>query len=337
MSQRPAQPELYANADDAAASWLLRRDGGQDVERDPVFIAWRDRAPANAAAWVHATTVWEAMGRPAGEDPLLAALRRDALQARPARAPWLGVAAAAAVILSVALAWPQFASHLAQPAGRPGSAADAEATFANTAATPDSFALPDASRVTLGANSAVAVAYTGQSRSVRLLRGQAFFSVTHDRTRPFTVAAGPRTITDLGTEFDVRMEGRGALVVTLVKGAVAVSAADGGEETKLTSPGQQLAATTGRADTVAQVDLATALAWRTPMVTFSETPLAEAVAEINRYGGPPARIIDPSAASLPVTGQFRAGDPARFANALALAYPLKAQARSDGGVDIASR
>lgn len=338
MSHPAVQPEQHASADDAAASWLLRRDDGQDVERDPLFIDWRDRAPANAAAWAHATAMWEATGRPAGEDPLLTALRRDALQARPARVPtFAAVAAAAAVVLGVMIAWPQFASHLAAPAAQPGPSVDAAATFANAGSTPDSFDLPDGSRVTLNANSAIAVAYTDRSRAVRLLRGQAFFRVTHDQTRPFKVAAGARTITDLGTEFDVRLEGRGAVVVTLVQGAVAVSAERSGEETNLTSPGQQLAARPGKPDRVAQVDLAQALSWRTTMLAFSETPLAKAVAEINRYGGAPAKVVDPSAAALPVTGQFRAGDPARFANALAAAYPLTARARSDGGVDISSR
>lgn len=337
MSHPVARPDGRADADEAAAMWLLRRDAGQDVERDPAFIAWLEGVPGAAGAWTHATAIWQAAGRPASDDPLLTALRRDALRARPDRRPLMAAAAAAAVaVVAVGLAWTEFAPRIGTPAAQPGPPADAAATFAVAASAPNSFALPDGSRVTLNANSAIAVGYEGRSRAVRLLRGQAYFSVVHDPQRPFTVATQTRTITDLGTEFDVQLRGP-AMTVTLAKGAVAVSAPPGRAPVTLSSPGQQLFAAPGQADAVTQVDLTEALSWRTGMLEFSETRLADAVSEVNRYGGAPAKVVDPAAASLPVTGQFRAGDPTRFANALAAAYPLSVRPRSDGGVDIASR
>ena len=336
MTHPLAQVDQEA-AEDAAALWLLRRDAGQDVERDPQFVAWRDGAPENARAWAHAATIWQAAGQPSGDDPLFAALRRDALQARPDRRPLMAVAAAiaAVAILTVGLAWTQLAPRFTTAPPQPGPAADAAPTFA-AAGEPNSFALPDGSRVTLNANSAIAVDYRADSRAVRLLRGQAYFSVVHDTRRPFTVAARTRTITDLGTEFDVRLGGE-TMTVTLAKGAVAVSALPGRNAVRLSAPGQQLIAVGARADTVARVDLTDALSWRTRLLEFSETPLAQAVAEVNRYGGPAARIVDPAAASLPVSGQYRAGDPTRFAQSLAEAYPVDVRTRGDGGADIAAR
>ncbi len=65
------------------------------------------------------------------------------------------------------------------------------------------------------------------------------------------------------------------------------------------------------------MDLTEALSWRSPLLEFSETPLTDAVAQVNRYGGPSAKVADPAVASLRVTGQFRAGDPTRFASSLA--------------------
>jgi len=338
MTHPLAQADQVAAAEEAAALWLLRRDDGQDVERDPRFVAWRDGAPENARAWAHAATIWHAAGQPSSDDPLFAALRRDALQARPDRRPFMAVAAAiaAVAILTVGLAWPQLAPRFTTAPAQPGPAADAAPTFTVAAGAPDSFALPDGSRVTLNANSAIAVDYRADSRAVRLLRGQAYFSVVHDARRPFTVAARTRTITDLGTEFDVRLGGE-TLTVTLAKGAVAVSALPGRNAVRLSAPGQQLIAEGARADTVARVDLTDVLSWRTRLLEFSETPLAQAVAEVNRYGGPTARIADPAAASLPVSGQYRAGDPTRFAQSLAEVYPVDVRTRRDGGADIATR
>ncbi len=338
MNHSLAQPDQNTIAEDTAALWLLRRDAGEDVERDPRFIAWRDGAPDNTEAWSHATAIWQAVGQPSGDDPLFAALRRDALQARPDRRGFVAAAAAmaAVAILAVGLAWPQLSPRFATEPPQPGPPADAAPTFVVAAGAPDSFALPDGSRVTLNANSAVAVDYRADSRAVRLLRGQAYFSVVHDARRPFTVAARTRTITDLGTEFDVRVGGE-TLTVTLAKGAVAVSALPGRNPVKLSGPGQQLIAEGAKADAVAQVDLTEALSWRTRLLEFSETPLSDAVAEVNRYGGPSAKVVDPAAGSLRVSGQFRAGDPTRFAQSLAEAYPLRVRTRGDGGVDIAAR
>lgn len=338
MSHPSARPDPRL-ADETAAEWLLRRDAGLDVEQDPAFVAWRDADAANADAWTHAIAIWAASDRPASDDPLIAALRRDALQARPQRLPALAALAASLVLIvgAALFAWPQLAPRPAGPGGLSAPPADAPATFANGGGAPNSYALADGSRVTLNANSAIAVAFDDRRRAVRLLRGQAFFSVARDAAaRPFSVAAGTRTITDIGTEFDVRLGGP-SITVTLVKGAVAVSGAQHGRSTTLDSPGAQLAAAPGKPDAVATVDLAQALSWRTPMLAFSDRPLADALDEVNRYGGPPARVVDASVAALPVSGQFRAGDPSRFANALTAAYPLSVRARPDGGSDLARR
>ncbi len=320
-----------------AAFWLLRRDAGLDLEHDPTFVSWRDATPENAAIWADATAMWQACERPETADPLITALRRDALQARPARFP--AIAAAAAVLVAIIggiLVWPQFATRSPTPAVQVGPPAEAPTTFANVSGAPNTYALADGSRVTLNQDSAVTVAYEAGRRTVRVLRGQAFFSVTHDAQRPFIVAAQTRTITDLGTEFDVRIQGEG-LAVTLVTGAIRVSAPETGRPIDLASPGAQLTVSPGQEDTVGEADLAEVLSWRTSTLEFSERPLAEALAEINRYGGPPARIVDPAVGSLPVTGRFRAGDPTRFALTLAEVYPLSVRSRNDGGVDLSGR
>src|SRR5690606_27077091 len=52
-------------------------------------------------------------------------------------------------------------------------------------------------------------------------KGQAFFRVAKDRRYPFVVSAAGRTVTALGTAFDVRVDS-GALKVVLVEGKVRV-------------------------------------------------------------------------------------------------------------------
>ena len=78
--------------------------------------------------------------------------------------------------------------------------------------------------------------FAKNKREIRL-QGEAYFSVSHDSLRPFTVQTGPLQTTVLGTEFNVSAYEAEALVrVSLLKGKVKVNNASG--QTVL-SPGQQ--------------------------------------------------------------------------------------------------
>jgi transmembrane sensor len=266
-------------------------------------------------------------------------MRRDALMARPPMQPALrwGMTAAslAAVMLVTALGW-----RVINPLSgtrAPGQAipANAAPSLVAGAGGPSTFVLADGSRVTLAANAALAVAYGGQRRAVRLLRGDAFFSVAHDAARAFTADIGDRTLSDLGTEFDAHLDGR-TLSVTLIKGSVAVRS-PGGASPAILTPGERLDASPGQADQISAVDVDSVPSWRIRDLEFHDQPLDAAISAVNRYGGAPARIVDPSVRGLRVSGQFRTGDPTRFAATLSDIYPLRLTHRADGGVDIAKR
>jgi transmembrane sensor len=321
--------------DDAAAFWLVQRDRGAVLESDPRFTSWLAASQNNSRAWERAVALWDKLG--AGSDPLTLAMRQDALSARrPSghRRTWLIAVAAVIVMLAVPVGWNFLSPRLQSAETKQLVSADAAPTFAADATGPSTFALPDGSRVTLNANSALAATYSDGRRAVRLLRGEAFFSVMHDSKRPFTTDAGTSTILDLGTDFDVRIAGD-VLSVTLVRGSLAVTTT--GNKAKILTPGQRLDAGPGQADRIATVDIERELAWRTEFIEFQDETLGKAIADINRYGGAPARIVDPAIESTRVSGRFRAGDPSRFARALAEIYPFRVTDRADGGVDIGER
>src|SRR5690606_34195438 len=66
--------------------------------------------------------------------------------------------------------------------------------------------LPDGSVVTLNTDTVVRTRADGERRLVYLDKGQAFFEVAKDPRRPFVVTAAGRTVTALGTAFDVRVD-----------------------------------------------------------------------------------------------------------------------------------
>ncbi|HEX7917627.1 FecR domain-containing protein, partial [Rudaea sp.] len=57
---------------------------------------------------------------------------------------------------------------------------------------------------------------------------------------------------------------------------------------------------------------------------FDDTTLADAVAELNRYGNAGIRFADPSLATLRVSGVFSTRDPGQFAAAVASLHQLRA-------------
>ena len=323
--------------EDAVAFWLVQRDQGVVLNDDPRFVAWLSASSGNLQAWNRAQALWQ--GFENNSDPLLEAMRRDALAARR----WSGktlalgamVASVAIMLVAGAVVW-RFAGTGAAPGmAGPIVPTDARPTFVADATGPATFALPDGSRVTLNANAAIAVRYSTQRRAVRLLQGQAFFQIIHDAARPFTTDAGDSMISDLGTDFDVLMRGR-TLSVTLVSGSIAVAVKLGGRQDTL-QPGQRIEVTPGQPGRIMAADMEETAAWRTTYIEFQAEPLEQAVAQINRYGGTPVRIIDRSIRVIRVSGRFRTGDPARFARALAEIYPVRVVPRPDGGVDITKR
>lgn len=65
--------------------------------------------------------------------------------------------------------------------------------------------LPDGSVVTLNRNSSITypARFSGNTRHV-VLKGEAFFNVTHDKTRPFIIDADNSSIKVVGTSFNVK-------------------------------------------------------------------------------------------------------------------------------------
>jgi transmembrane sensor len=186
-----------------------------------------------------------------------------------------------------------------------------------------SISLPDGSRLTLDTDSQVDVTIDGKARTVQLARGQAFFEVAHDRQRPFVVDAGRLSVTAVGTAFSVRRVGLD-IRVAVAEGTVRLGQA--GEREDLLPAGG-----IARADgEVVQIQLGQPtevernLSWRSGVLTFRHTSLADAVAEFNRYGTRQIVIRDAEIATLELGGVFRSGDAEVFAHVLERTFPIDA-------------
>jgi transmembrane sensor len=166
--------------------------------------------------------------------------------------------------------------------------------------------LPDGSRVQLNARSAIAVDYAHDARRVSLLRGEAFFNVAPDASRPFSVSAGDGVVTALGTAFDVATEA-GRTEVTVTEHRVRIS---GGGPNVLVDAGSQTAFGPGVAAAPPYpVDIDEVTAWRRGKLIFEDRPLAEVMAALGKYHRGVFLILGEAARKRRVTGVFEASDP----------------------------
>jgi transmembrane sensor len=183
--------------------------------------------------------------------------------------------------------------------------------------------LPDGSRVTLNTNTSLTVHYSGKLRYIDLERGEALFAVKRNPNRPFEVAAGGTLTRALGTEFNVDMR-KSSVTVSVLEGAVRVAAtdvastaADGGSDggNAVEIPAAALAKgqalefqPQARRLLEEKADLKRIDAWRTRRLEFSDTPLSEAVEEVNRYSTRTVVIGTHELGDVRVSGVFRIGD-----------------------------
>lgn len=300
MTASPIDPILQV-----AADWFARLRDDADLDAWTDFQSWLEADPTHRLAYEEVEALWLDLEDPAAEALLATAPAapstaiaatdlepRSTVTAfkprsrRPAR--WLiagGAVAASIAVLVLA----------------PGSRPSAPTEYVTAKGEVRALTLTDGSRLTLGADTRVSVAMRAGRREVTLAEGQAAFDVIHKPDAPFVVELGDQQVRVIGTEFNVsRHEGRTA--VTVRRGVVAVAQASGGQ-VRLTQGQQVLHIEGSTVQEVRGADPDAVFAWRSGRLIYDNTPLADVVADFNRYGGAPIRI-DPSAANVKVTGVF---------------------------------
>jgi ferric-dicitrate binding protein FerR (iron transport regulator) len=201
------------------------------------------------------------------------------------RRPWLTAAQLVAALLLAVLGGSAIGVLLFR--WRAPEAAQPMRTARTTPGQRAMFRLPDGTQVVLGVASTLQypAAFGNGSRDVTL-KGEAYFDVGHDQRRPFVVRAADLVAQDLGTEFTVRAypNDEGARVVVR-EGRVAIRAAarTTGAPERVVAAGQLGRLGGGGEPVVEQADTAAWFAWTEGRLVFSNTPLSEAVRQIERW------------------------------------------------------
>lgn len=311
MNNRSSVP-VTPQQERTALAWLNVLHDQPDSGDQATFSRWLQADPAHALAYAQAQVVWElseVAGTTLADEEALVLQRYLSemdVNRRSRRKYWTGglaIAASLLVMVGVLAGW------------QPGRwVDDLGADYVTAPGQVRTVRLADQSQVTLDADSAIAVNFSGGERHVELRRGVAFFRVTHTG-EPFVVEAHGGEARVLGTEFEVRLQPEGAQV-TVLSGRVGVKA-DKNATQQIVAADQHIAYDAGVvSDAVHRVDSQSRLAWRTGWLTYANTPLAEVVADLKRYDSGNIVLLDSQLGSRRISGSFPSHDPQAVLNSL---------------------
>ena len=358
----------HRQIEQVAAAWLARRDRGDWSEADDAGLnAWLSVSTANRVAFLRLETVWRETGRlkalaaglPAGAVPGLdpwsrspffrhrsaaseqaeGASRHPATDtAREYRVTVLPEASAAVSARPVMPArrkmfFPAFAAMLLATAiGLGWIGWPHDSSYRTAIGRVEAVPMQDGSTVTLNTNSGIRVAVTETERRVDLEKGEAFFEVAKDPNRPFVVRAGAARIIAVGTKFSVRREANDVRVV-VTEGRVRVEHASPRQRAQTTLISAGDVALAGESGVLvkdqALEDVEDRLSWRHGFVVFHDTPLADVVAEFNRYSTRQVVISNRDLESIRIGGTFRSGNVEAFVRLLSEGFPVRVDESED--------
>lgn len=312
-----------------AASWFVRlQRNPHDGELRSAFDTWLAADPNHRTDWNAVGGAWERMGELKDDPQVLVA--REALMAELAadhRRPqmrWAAGIAALAVTAAAALGIGDWRQTQQSDSPVIAAAPQALAVYRTPVGGQRIVTLEDGSKVTLSTDTEVRLTDWNRRRGLTLVKGEAYFEVAKNPERPFVVTAAGRTVTALGTAFDVRVD-PGRWSVSLVEGKVRVVGADTSVDM---TPGHHLVQRGDAPWSLQTRNLADLTSWREGSLVFENRPLGSIVEEMNRYSTRKVQITDTRLAATPLSGRFKSGDVAGFVATLE-AYGMAKAGRSD--------
>lgn len=321
MEQRSESDDDRAS--DEATEWLIllqEHPGSQALRRR--FEAWRSASPGNEAAWIETCRFSQVAATlepaEAGEWTPFVSRRRRQGTAGTARLPVRPALRRAWVLPALSLA---VAACLLVLFG-PALLLRVQADYITDTAEQREVALPDGSRLTLAPASAVAIAFEGGERRVRLLAGEAFFEVRSNPRQPFRVTARDVDTTVLGTRFDVRL-GPDDVTIAVEEGVVQVSRSS--EFTERLAAGQSARVAANGAVSRTEEAPQLVAAWRKGQLYAQGIQLRDAVDQLRRSYSGTILLLDDRLAELRVTGAYNLNDPEEALRGMAQVHGASVQ------------
>ena len=340
------RPDSAEQIEERAADWLARRAGDSwSTAEQRQLDEWLRASTAHKVAFLRLEAVWQQASRlkalsagtpaahrkvpppgrlvalacPRSTRPLFSRLtRRDG---RFWGTPYFRPTALASVLIAVILAATAYFRPLHGT------------TFRTEVGVVSAVPMSDGSKVTLNTDSQVRIAVTEKERRVNLGRGEAFFEVAKDPSRPFVVIAGDCKVVAVGTKFSVWREAN-EVRVAVTEGRVMVTNGTGGAtERSAAEVAAGSVAHAGAAGVLVQRErlneVEEVLSWRRGVLFFHDVPLSAVVAEFNRYNARKIVLANPAVADIRIGGSFRSTNVDGFVRLLQDGFSIHVEHRGE--------
>ncbi|MFA7601444.1 MAG: FecR domain-containing protein [Novosphingobium sp.] len=339
MQKTGADKEQIRNE---AAAWIVREVDGDCSASDVAALqSWLGADPENHRIYLEMKEIWALLGDTPGFGPASCEATNDNTQAsgddRPALPFWrrsYRPIIAAGVAASVA-------AFLFTPATPPKPL-----HFSTDIAQIKEIRLDDGSTVTLGPMTSVDVVLAGSERRTLLGRGEAYFTIAKDASRPFIVQTSTSSVRVVGTQFNVRDNAR-VTQIGVVDGTVEIRSGDGSPKSQRLSTlrGGQIAEVRrngeGRPIVHLRAQTGDALglsgSWRDGWLVYNDARLADIVDDVNRYYRPGVTVSTPALGERKFTASFRSKDAWKFLRVLESEDDLKVDRQDNGAYRISPR
>ena len=342
FSTTDTHSDISSLVESEALAWIAQLNGDHVTEKDlAAFREWVNRSPVHQKEIRELSALWGDLNSlTVMDEPIRQAdLVSKRLRKRKGRKKWVAIPALAGAIAAsfffVSLSPGDFetgANHAERVVNVP-------LVFITSKGEQQVHSFEDGSVITLNTDSHIEVDYTNEQRDVRLLKGEALFSVAHDEQRPFLVFANDGIVRAVGTEFSVHLT-KDAIDVLVSEGSVELSTLkptlptldttkSSAGNNKVASLGIIKAGHTARVmaskasiEVVSEEVMDAELSWLAGHLEFTGEGLEEVVAEYARYTDLNIHISDPELKNIRIGGVFQADKTDSFFHTLEVQFGI---------------
>lgn len=224
---------------------------------------------------------------------------------------WMALAASVVFVVTFSVLKPLFSNSFeqnpvvsAKVTSQPVSIKQQTVVLSSAISVKHNKMLNDGTHIYLNASSEVEVNHQPDVRAVNFNRGQAYFDVAKDKTRPFVITSEYAQITVLGTEFDVeKIDNK--LLVSVYEGRVEVKA----DKTVYLTAGQSIEVTDGVTSDIEFDDEQDQLpSWRLGWLEVDSKPISDVIKQLQRYSDKEIIVASAGIDDKLITARFKLND-----------------------------
>jgi transmembrane sensor len=276
-----------------------------DIERER-FESWLKESADNQKYFEQVKILWNRLSKSydslafdeaAAKKSIITKIQRHESKARVLRARYR-ISAAASVLLLLGLGYLGYI--------KTRDFAESPVLYGTAGNHTKEIVLPDSSHVWLNKNSSLYIMrHFNQRQRNTVLEGEAFFEVTRDETRPFRVYAGKTVTSVLGTSFNLNAVKDEKVSLTVHTGRVGFFRKGIFKRGEICSAGEKADFIYASGTILRSAnDNPNFLAWKTKILTFNNTPLAEVCVILSKHYQVTVKSVIPDE-QLSLTGTFQ--------------------------------